>query len=218
LEDLDDGHSAYAKMQRVMGLAQRAKGLSQQILTFSSQAGEAERIAVDIAPLVEEGLSLVRALVPATVEIRADILHNLGLVLCDPTQIHQLVVNLCSNAFRALSSGGGEIHVSIKRITVGEEFAAGYANLRKGEYVTLAVKDTGTGMDAETMERVFEPFFTTQEAGQGTGLGLSVVHGIVTKHDGDIFVSSTLGKGSIFRVFFPLAGRQAASSAQKSGK
>jgi signal transduction histidine kinase len=217
LEDLDTDHSAYSKMQRVMSLALRAKGLSQQILTFSSRTGDSERIAVDIAPFVEEGLSLVRALVPATVSIRAEVIHNLGLVLCDSTQVQQLVVNLCSNAFRALSDGQGEIFVSTERKTVTADLAARHPNLREGEYVTLAVRDNGAGMDTETMKRVFEPFFTTRETGQGTGLGLSVVHGIVVKHDGDIIVSSTRYKGSEFRVYLPLAGRQPVSNAQISG-
>ena len=106
LEDISEGSGARPKLERVMRLAMRAKGLSQQILTFASQVGEAERVAVDIAPVVEEGLSLVRALVPATVDIQADIDYNLGLVLCDVAQVQQLVINLCSNAFRSLYRGG----------------------------------------------------------------------------------------------------------------
>jgi len=211
MEDISEDSAARPKLERVMSLANRAKGLSQQILTFGSQVGEVARVSVDIAPVIEEGLSLVRALVPATVDIRADVQYNLGLVLCDVAQVQQLVVNLCSNAFRSLSRGGGRIEVSVEREEVNAAFAARRPNLLEGTYVVLAVSDTGVGMDSATKERIFEPFFTTQEVGEGTGLGLSVVHGIVDKHDGDITVSSTPGKGSVFRVYFPLAGRQSES-------
>jgi signal transduction histidine kinase len=217
LEDLGEDNVARPKLQRVMKLAQRAKGLSQQILAFSSQVGEIERVALDIAPVVEESLSLVRALVPATVDIRADIKHNHGLVLCDAAQIQQLVVNLCSNAFRSLPSGRGHIEVSVGIDVVSAGMAARYSRLRTGEYVTLSVSDTGKGMDAATMERIFDPFFTTNEVGEGTGLGLSVVHGIVVKHDGDIVVSSQPGRGSLFRIYFPLAGRQSSNNDEESG-
>jgi two-component system cell cycle sensor histidine kinase/response regulator CckA len=199
-----------------MGLAKRAKGLSQQILTFSTQVGEAERVAVDLAPVVEEGLSLVRALIPATVEIRADIKYNLGLVLCDVGQVQQLIVNLCSNAFRSLRDGRGHIDVSVDRDVVDEGFAARHPGLVAGEYVTLTIVDSGVGMDAATAERIFEPFYTTQEVGKGTGLGLSVVHGIVAKHEGGITVSSTLGRGSRFCIYLPLAGRQSLNEENNS--
>lgn len=215
LDDIAADSVARPKLERVMDLAHRAKGLSQQILAFSSQAGEAERVAVDIAPVVEEGLSLVRALVPATVEIRTDIKSNLGLVLCDASQIQQLVVNLCSNAFRSLSTGGGHISATVDSVIVDAEFAAGQPRLSEGKYVTLSISDTGVGMDAATMERIFEPFFTTQEVGKGTGLGLSVVHGIVVKHDGEIVVSSNVGQGSTFCVYFPLIDEQAAGEEQR---
>ena len=217
IEDLANENVARPKLERVMELARRAKGLSQQILTFGSQSGEADRVAVDITPVVEESLSLVRALVPATVDVRADIKHNIGLVLCDAAQVQQLVVNLCSNAFRSLSKGGGHIQISVDSGVVDKDLAAKRPRLREGNYVVLTVSDTGAGMDADTLERIFEPFFTTQEVGKGTGLGLSVVHGIVAKHDGDIIVSSTVGQGSTFRIYFPLAGRQSNHTEQESG-
>lgn len=216
LEDISEESAARPKLERVMSLAKRAKGLSQQILTFSTQVGEAERVAVDIAPVVEEGLSLVRALIPATVEIRADINYNLGLVLCDVAQIQQLIVNLCSNAFRSLRDGGGHIDISVDRDVIDEKYAASHPDLVAGEYVTLTVVDSGEGMDAATVERIFEPFFTTQEVGKGTGLGLSVVHGIVAKHDGGITVSSTPGRGSRFCIYLPLAGRKSMNEEKKT--
>jgi two-component system cell cycle sensor histidine kinase/response regulator CckA len=197
-----------AKLVRVMELALRAKGLSQQILAFGSRSGEADEAdgaAIDIAPVIEESLSLVRVLIPATVDIQADIKHGLGLVLCDAVQIQQLVLNLCNNAFRSLSRGGGRIQVSVVSDVVDAEFVAQHPRLSEGRHVILTVSDTGVGMDASTVERIFEPFFTTQEVGQGTGLGLSIVHGIVVRHDGEITVSSTPGQGTVIRIYFPLA-------------
>jgi signal transduction histidine kinase len=208
IEDLPEDSTARDELDKVLKLGNRAKNLSQQILTFGRQAGDAEKVALDIAPVVEEALSLVRALIPATIEIRTDIKHNLGTLLCDATQIQQLVVNLCSNAYRSLSVGGGYINVSVDEQDVSTEFAEMHARLRVGKYVCLAVSDTGVGMDAATLDRIFEPFFTTREVGAGSGLGLSVVHGIVLKHDGEIVVWSKPGEGSIFRVFLPLAGQQ----------
>jgi signal transduction histidine kinase len=206
LEDLPADSAVRPKLARVMDLALRAKGLSQQILAFGSRSGEEDRAAIDIAPVIEEGLSLARALIPATVDIQADIKHKLGLVLGDAVQIQQLLLNLCTNAFHSLSRGGGRIQVSVDSDVVDAEFAACHPRLSEGKHVILTVSDTGVGMDASTVERIFEPFFTTREVGQGTGLGLSIVHGIVVRHDGDITVSSTPGQGTVIRIYFPLAG------------
>ncbi len=126
---------------------------------------------------------------------------------CAPEQIKQLLVNLCNNASRALSDEG-YIAVSLSETAVSEQVANRYPNLDAGRYVVLEVRDTGTGMDAETQERIFEPFFTTQEVGKGTGLGLSVVHGIVERHGGEIAVDSEPGKGTRFRIFLPCEERQ----------
>jgi signal transduction histidine kinase len=217
LEDLPADSDARPKLKRVMSLAHRAKGLSKQILSFSSRYDEVEHTAIDIADVVEESLSLLRALVPATIEIRTNIKHQLGRVLCDPAEIQQLVVNLGSNAFRSLSKGGGYMQIDVDREVIGADLAARRPRLRVGTYIVLVVSDSGAGMDDGTIERIFEPFFTTQEVGQGSGLGLSVVHGIVVRHDGDIIVSSTPGKGSTFRVFLPLLRRRASERQQALG-
>jgi len=209
LEDLPDDSPARSNLERLMKLANRAKGLSQQILTFGRQSGDTQRVALNIAPVVEEAMSMVRALIPASIEIRTDIAPDTGTILCDATEIQQLVVNLCSNAYRALSKGGGYILVTVTKCQVTRKFAEKYPRLREGQYVRLEVTDSGEGMDSATIERIFEPFFTTREVGQGTGLGLSVVHGIVVKHDGEIIVTSEPNRGTTFDVYFPLAGRQA---------
>jgi signal transduction histidine kinase len=205
LEDLPDMSPVRTNLERVLKLANRAKGLSQQILTFSRRTGDTEQVAQDIAPIVEEALTMVRALVPATIDIRVDIRHNQGRVLCGATQIQQLVVNLCSNAFRSVSRSGGHIQINLISCDVDEEFAGKHPNLHVGKYLRFEVIDTGEGIDSATLERIFEPFFTTQEVGKGTGLGLSVVHGIVVDHGGEIIVSSEPGKGSAFAVYLPQA-------------
>jgi signal transduction histidine kinase len=198
-------------MVRVQDLANRAKGLSQQILTFSRQDSDARLVTTDLAPVVEEVVTMIRALLPATVDLRLDIEPGCSPVKCAPEQIKQLLVNLCNNASRALSDEG-HVSVSLSEVDVSEHMANRYQNLDAGQHVVLEVRDTGRGMDAATQERIFEPFFTTQEVGKGTGLGLSVVHGIVERHGGEIAVESEPGKGTQFRVFLPCAARQTVSA------
>jgi signal transduction histidine kinase len=191
-----------------MSLANRARGLSQQILTFGRQSGDATKVAVDIGSVVEEAMSMVRALIPASIDIRLDINENTGTVFCDATEIQQLVVNLCSNAHHSLSATGGHISVTVAKVNISRNEAQRFVKLKAGKYVRLRVADTGEGMDSDIIERIFEPFFTTRGVGKGTGLGLSVVHGIVLKHDGEIEVTSKANQGATFDVYFPLAGKQ----------
>jgi signal transduction histidine kinase len=205
LEQLPPDSTGAENLRRVMDLAKRAKGLSNQILTFGRYDTESELNKMDLAPVVDEALTMIRALLPATVDIRSNVSGEVGQVRCDPAQIKQLLVNLCNNAYQALAGGEGHIEVLLKEVIVPAELANKHPRLREGEYAVLEVIDTGCGMDAQTMERAFEPFFTTQEVGEGTGLGLSVVHGIVMRHDGEIILESSSGKGARFRIFIPLA-------------
>ena len=207
LEDLPADSPARPYLERIMHLARRGKGLTQQILTFGRDTGDAEHVAADSAPVIEEAMSMVRAMIPANIEIRMDIEPDAGPMLCNTAEIGQLVVNLCSNAYQALR-GGGHIVVSLKRVDVTAEFARRHPELSPGPYVRLEVADTGEGMDAATLERIFQPFFTTRGVGQGTGLGMSVVHGIVTKHRGGIIVASEPNVGTTVSVYFPAAEPQ----------
>jgi signal transduction histidine kinase len=204
-EELPEDSEAAGNLGRVMDLARRAKALSNQILTFGRFDAESELDVTELAPVVEEALTMIQALLPATVDLRSDISSDVGAVRCDPGQIKQLLVNLCNNAHRALSGEGGYIEVSLKEVIVPAAFASRYPRLREGEYAVLQVVDTGCGMDRQTMDRAFEPFFTTQTVGEGTGLGLSVVHGIVMRHDGEIVLQSEPGQGAQFRIYLPLA-------------
>jgi len=146
---------------------------------------------------------MLRASLPATIEIKQEITAN-GLVLADPTQIHQVIMNLCTNAYQAMRETGGVLGVSLMGVTIGEEDSkVASSELASGDYVLLEVSDSGNGMDHATLVRIFEPYFTTKATGEGTGLGLSVVHGIVKSHQGQITVYSEPGRGTNFHVYLP---------------
>ena len=208
LEDLPADSPVAENLQRVQELAERAKGLSREILTFSRQDSEPRFVTENLAPIAEEAITMIRALLPATVDLRVDIDPGCRPVQCVPEQIKQLLFNLCNNAYQALSDGSGHITVSLQEVQVSAEMAQRHAHLDAAPHVMLDVRDTGRGMDKETRERIFEPFFTTQEVGKGTGLGLSVVHGIVKRHDGEIIVESEPGEGTRFSVYLPSVGHE----------
>ena len=204
LEDLPDDSPVRSNLERVMKLANRAKGLSDQILTFGRPSGVAMVDTPDLAPVIDEAMSMVRALIPVNIEIELDLQPSAGPIVGNPDEIQQLVVNLCSNAFQSLPKSGGRIKVSLETCSVAAEIAELHPGLTEGNYVRLMVADTGGGMDSVILERIFDPFFTTREVGKGTGLGLSVVHGIVVKHEGEIVVSSEVDVGTTIDVYFPL--------------
>jgi signal transduction histidine kinase len=205
LEDLPDDSPVRPNLERVLKLANRAKGLSEQILTFGRPSGEAMKVYADIAPVLDEAMSMVRALIPASIDILIDIRRPLGPVDCDPNELQQLVVNLCSNAYKAIAKGDGRIMVGGEEVEVTPEFVEEQPRLKAGRYVLLTVTDNGEGMESATIERMFDPFFSTRDVGKGTGLGLSVVHGIVAKHGGEILVSSEVGVGTKIGVYLPQA-------------
>jgi signal transduction histidine kinase/ActR/RegA family two-component response regulator len=195
-------------LEIIRDAAGRAKGLVDQILLFSRRKAP-HLITLELKPLVEEILLLVRATFPATIEIRQN-LGECGLVKGDPSQIHQVVLNLCTNAFHAMQESGGMLKVGLEGVSLEPGDLLCVQGLAPGPYARLEVSDTGVGMSPEVQARIFEPFFTTKGAGKGTGLGLSVVHGIVASCRGHIAVYSEPGLGTTFRVFLPLAGDGAA--------
>lgn len=203
LEDVPRESPVSHNLERVLDLANRAKGLSRQILTFGRQTDDIVFEKVSIVAVVEEAIAMIRALLPATVDIRVDIQGDTGTVDCGAAQIQQLLVNLCNNASQALSKGG-HIHVGVYRKHVDEDAVWRGAHLTVGDFAVIEVADTGCGMDEATRRRVFEPFFTTRDVGQGTGLGLSVVHGIVMRHNGEVTIESEPGEGTTIRVYLPL--------------
>ncbi len=206
--DLPKGSPEAENVARILSAGDRARDLVRQILTFSRQ-NERERQPVAVASVLKDALKLLRAAIPATIEIRTNIDENCGNVLGDPTQIHQVVMNLCTNAYQTMGSSGGTVEVSLTAVDVTPELARTHANLWEGPYVRLTVDDTGPGIDPSIGERIFDPFFTTKRVGEGTGLGLSVVHGIVNSHGGAITFQSELGKGTSFHVYLPGLVREA---------
>jgi CheY-like chemotaxis protein len=192
----------------------RASDLVKRILLFSRRQ-ESDRKPVAIAPVIDEAVALLRASLPAMIEITVSVESDLPAVLADPSQIHQVIMNLGTNAAHAMGGRGGLLRITLDCVTVGDPLAAPSADLRAGPHVRISVSDTGTGMSPETRTRLFEPFFTTKGTA-GTGLGLSVVHGIVTDHDGAITVESAIGQGSTFHVYLPaVEGGESCASAEE---
>jgi signal transduction histidine kinase len=202
IADAADETAVRQDLEDVLSSAYRAKDVVQKILTFSRDAGVPELEWIDLEPVVQEALRLFGALVPATVDLRTDIAGQCPPVKADAALTIQLIMNICTNAYQALHGGQGVLTISLAtRPAPGPDGGAS-----SGEYVVLSIADTGHGMDAATKERIFEPFFTTREVGVGTGLGLSVVHGIAESFSASIMVDSTPGSGTTFHIFFP-AGR-----------
>ena len=210
LAQLDERSPMRGDVEQIVKAANRARDLVRQILAFSRQA-EQERKPIEPRFVFEEALNLLRASVPATIEIRSNLRQECGTVMCDPSQIHQVFMNLCTNAFQAMDENGGVLDVSLDCVEVDAEFSCLHLNLSVGPYMRLIVSDTGCGMDRATAERIFEPFFTTKPAGKGTGLGLSVAHGIITAHGGGITVYSEPGLGTTFHVYLPTIKNDVAS-------
>ncbi|OVE77357.1 hypothetical protein BVX99_02800, partial [bacterium F16] len=187
----------------------RAKELVDQILTFSRHT-EQEKRPVKIATVIAEALKLLRATIPSTIALRSE-LNSDSSVFADPTQLHQIIMNLCTNAFHALEGNVGSIAVNLRDITLTAETGVPETGIPPGNYVQLTVQDNGIGMDNETLHKVFEPYFTTKATGKGTGLGLAVVHGIITSHHGHISVTSAPDEGTTFTIILPITEADDAS-------
>ena len=197
-----EGTRTYKNLEQIYKAGIRAKELVAQILTFSRKT-EQESKPVKIENIIKEVLKLLRASLPVTIDIRENIEENCGVVLGDPTQIHQIIMNLCTNAYDAMRETGGVLEINLSAVNSEKAFYEENQTLREGDYLKLTVRDTGHGMEPQVIQRIFDPFFTTKSPGSGTGMGLSVVHGIVNSHKGTITVSSEENKGSIFNVYLP---------------
>jgi PAS domain S-box-containing protein len=208
LENAAGGHSVVPQLQEIRKAGSRARTLVRQILTFSRHEPQ-ELVTQRLRPVVDETHRLLRATLPAGVELDTALLDDTLQVHADATQIQQVLMNLCTNAWHALEGRDGHIVIGLDAAVI----EAGHAGLPAGRYAHLWVSDTGAGMDAATRERIFEPFFTTKPVGQGTGLGLSVAHGIVVAHHGAIEVDSVPGHGSTFHLYLPAVEEEAPAAA-----
>ena len=189
-------------LQNALKGAERAKNLVRQILTFSRQTGQ-ERKPLDMKPLLKEAVKFLRASIPATIEIQQSMTNDPCNILADPTQMHQIIMNLCTNAVHAMKKAGGILKVELVALEGTDGEILPHPDLKPGPYVRLTVSDTGHGIEPAYMERIFDPFFTTKTELEGTGLGLSVVYGIVKSHDGFINVYSEVEKGTRVNVYLP---------------
>ncbi len=201
LMDQEDKDQVRENLGEVLKASVRARDLVKQILAFSRQSSQ-EKKPVQVGLIVKEVLKMLRASLPATIEIKHDVASR-AVVSADPTHIHQVLMNLCTNGSHAMSDAGGVLDVSLTDVTLGPDSIRGHERLRPGPYVELCVSDTGQGIEPSILERIFDPFFTTKEQGVGTGLGLAVVHGIAQSLGGFVDVRSVIGKGTTFSVFFP---------------
>lgn len=200
-------------LDRVLKSSNRAKNLVRQIVTFS-RGVEQEKIPVEVKSLVKEAISLLRATLPTTIEIRQEISDEVSPVLADPTQIHQILMNLCTNAAYAMREHGGVLDIRLKDEWVTPGRKPCDQDLPVGHYVKLEVGDTGTGIAPEVIHRIFDPFFTTKKQGEGTGLGLSMVYGVVKAYGGAVCVQSPAGGGAVFSVYLPAISQDTAPATE----
>lgn len=195
--------------------SERARGLVKQILAFSRQS-KVEKKPIDIGNIIKEALKLLRASIPSTIEIFQSVEENLGVVEADETQIHQIVMNLCANAFHAMEKDGGQLDISLIPVNVGIDEASGWQDIKPGPYLKFMVADTGHGMSSNIESRIFEPYFTTKDVGEGSGMGLATVHGIVKNHGGDIKVFSEQDAGTSFHILLPLIEHKIEAKVEES--
>ena len=200
-------------LDQIILASNRAKELVKQILAFSRQADMA-KIPLQPGTIVKEAIKLLRSSLPTTIAIEQDIDSSTAPIFADPTQIHQILMNVCTNAFHAMEEDGGTLTISLSNIELTRQALAGRPHLQPGRFVQLSVSDTGQGILPEIRDRIFEPYFTTKEQGKGTGLGLAIAHGIVKSHGGFITCESKPGEGTVFHVVLPALYEYAAAESE----
>ena len=201
-EDCRSGSVNPSDLDQVIQAGNRARELVKQILAFSRQA-ESQKIPLQPTVIVKESIKLLRSLLPTTIEIRQDIDPEADLVLADPTQIHQIIMNLCTNSFHAMEDTGGTLSISLRNKVLTPQDLSSVPHVQPGRFVQLSVTDSGPGITQDILEKVFDPYFTTKEAGKGTGMGLAIVHGIVKSFGGFAVCRSDIGRGTVFEISLP---------------
>jgi len=200
MDDLNMDSDEYSNLEEVLKATKIAKGMVQQILSFSRKT-DIKKSPLRVQSIVNEVVKLLKTSIPTTIEIRQSISKGLNPILADATQIHQVILNLCTNAYYAMKKDGGVLELALSEIELHSETNS--LDLPSGAYIELTVSDSGTGMGHDVLERIFDPYFTTKPIEEGTGMGLAVVHGIIKAHEGEIVVNSELGKGTVFQVYLP---------------
>ncbi len=214
--NLDNPDKSKKHIQQIKAGASRAADLVQQILTFSRR-GEHQKNPVKLYLIVKEAIKFLRSSIPSNIEIKEKI-STRSTAIADPTQIHQIIMNLCTNASQAMQESGGTLSISLEDVEIPKSRTIPDLGIQAGDYIRMEVSDTGTGMDPDTLARIFEPYFTTKEIGKGTGLGLAVVLGIVEEYKGFVKAYSEPGSGTTFHVYFPLAKAHTRKRGFKSPK
>ena len=215
LIDTSEDPRVNTNIRQIHTAGMRARDLVKQILTFSRQ-GEKELKPLQIGIQIKEALKMLRSSLPTTIEIVSHIDAGVENVMADPTQIHQIVMNLCTNAAQAMEESGGRLTVDLAQVTLSEEDVRLHPGMAPGGYARLRIQDTGTGIPVDILDKIYDPYFTTKEKGKGTGLGLAVVHGIVKSYGGDISVDTAPGKGAAFDIYLPVIKASAAPTARQT--
>ena len=209
LTDVEKGSLIEENLQEVRKGGNRARDLVKQILTFARQ-GEKELSPIRVNHIAEEALKLIRSTIPTSIQIEQNIASESS-IMGDPTRIHQIFMNLCTNAAQAMEDAGGILKVSLTDVSLDAGLSGTLGSLKPGEYLELTVSDSGIGISPDAIESIFEPYYTTKEPGQGTGMGLAMVHGILKSHGGEIDVESEVGKGTAFKIYLPLTKKDTES-------
>jgi PAS domain S-box-containing protein len=202
MESVPDWNPSLNNIKEIKTASLRARDVVKQLLSFSRKTEQEQKI-IDIRMVIKESIKLVRASIPSNIEIRQDVPDNIDAVFADATQIHQVLINLFTNASHAMAADGGLLNIILQSRVVKEQSYGIHTDLPPGNYLELIIKDSGSGIDPKICEKIFDPYFTTKGVGKGTGMGLAVVHGIVKNHKGEIYVESELGKGTTFTIVIP---------------
>ena len=202
IDDVPEWNPARLNLKEVRTASLRAKDVVRQLLSFARKT-ELEKKPINITPIVKESLKLLRSSIPTSIEIRQDIPEDIDTILADPTQINQVLINLCTNAAHAMPNGG-VLEVKLENAKLDDAATSNSPDLNPGHYLNLTVRDTGYGINPKDIDRIFDPYFTTKEVGRGTGMGLAVIHGILRGHGASVSVQSQPGKGTTFTIFFPV--------------
>lgn len=205
MTDGPKNNNIQTSIDEILAASNRAKELVCQILTFSRLTDQKHQ-PIQLSYIIKESVKFLKASIPSSIEIRSQIDPETDIICANPTQMHQVLMNLCTNAAHAMKKGSGIMEITLENVNSNQEASQPYLNLNPGNYTKLTISDSGHGISAKHLDRIFDPYFTTKEKGEGTGLGLAVVHGIVKSHNGIISVESEEGRGTTFELFFPSAG------------